>query len=150
MNTETMIKKYSNADITVVWKPGVCIHSGICINGLPQVFNTALKPWINMQQTDTANIIAQVNQCPSGALSYYHNKDEDEQSVDVQAETRLEVVPNGPLLVYGNVLIKDAYGHESKKNKVTAFCRCGHSANKPFCDGTHKKIDFKDGINITS
>ncbi len=141
-----MIKKYSNGEITIVWKPGVCIHSGICVRGLPLVFNTVLKPWINMQHTDTTQLMAQVNQCPSGALSYYNNDEEDEHSVEVQAETKLEAVPSGPLLVYGNVLIKDAFGHETRKNKVTAFCRCGQSDNKPFCDGTHKKAGFKDGI----
>lgn len=146
MNKETLTKKYTNGTITIVWKPGVCIHSGICVRGLPQVFNTSLKPWINMQQATTEQLIAQVNQCPSGALSFYHNDEQDDLTIQVDAETKLEAVPNGPLLVYGNVLIKDAYGHETRKNKVTAFCRCGHSGNKPFCDGTHKKIGFKDGI----
>ncbi len=64
-------------------------------------------------------------------------------NVKVDAETIVETMPNGPLLVYGNVTVKDASGNLSKKNNVTAFCRCGGSANKPFCDGTHKKIGFE-------
>lgn len=52
-----MTKKYTNGEITIVWKPGVCIHSGICVRGLPLVFNTELKPWINIQAATTAQLI---------------------------------------------------------------------------------------------
>jgi CDGSH-type Zn-finger protein len=41
------------------------------------------------------------------------------------------------------LLIKDKSGNEISRNNITAFCRCGASANKPFCDGTHRRIDFK-------
>ena len=58
--------------------------------------------------------------------------------------TAVEVMKNGPLMVYGNLKVKDAKGNEVEKHKVTAFCRCGASANKPFCDGTHMKIGFRD------
>ena len=52
-------------------------------------------------------------------------------------------MPNGPLLVYGNITVKHPDGEEIQKNKVTAFCRCGQSSNKPYCDGTHTKINFE-------
>lgn len=55
-------------------------------------------------------------------------------------DTKVEVAPNGPLLVYGNLTVRDQQGTETKKYKVTAFCRCGLSANKPYCDGSHVKI----------
>lgn len=61
--------KYSNPDITVVWKPGICIHSGICFKGLASVFDPRRKPWIEMENATTAQIIEQVKKCPSGALS---------------------------------------------------------------------------------
>jgi uncharacterized Fe-S cluster protein YjdI len=66
-------KHYSNGEITIVWKPALCIHSGNCVRGLPQVFNTRVKPWINAQGADSEAIINQVNKCPSGALSYMKN-----------------------------------------------------------------------------
>lgn len=50
--------------------------------------------------------------------------------------------PNGPLLVHGAVTVKRPDGSETKHEAVTAFCRCGHSANKPSCDGSHKKAGF--------
>lgn len=64
-----MIKHYTNGEITVVWKPDVCIHSGICARGLGQVFDPRRKPWIELQHADSATIKAQVAKCPSGALS---------------------------------------------------------------------------------
>ena len=138
-------KKYSNGEVTIVWKPAVCMHSTICwkkATGLPEVFNPAEKPWIKPEAAPTEKIIEQVKKCPSGALSYYMNN-ESGSIAEVKAESLVEVMPNGPLLVYGNITVKDKNGNETKKNKVTAFCRCGGSGNKPYCDGTHQKNGFQ-------
>ncbi|MFI5160942.1 MAG: (4Fe-4S)-binding protein [Sphingobacteriales bacterium] len=70
---EDIIKKYDNGEITVVWQPGKCIHSARCAKGLPVVFNPAQKPWINVGAADTKTIMHQIDQCPSGALSYIKN-----------------------------------------------------------------------------
>jgi uncharacterized Fe-S cluster protein YjdI len=136
-------KKYDNGEVTIVWKPNQCIHSTICFHGLGEVFNPANRPWITPENSTTEKIIEQIKKCPSGALSYYMNTDETKEEVKVEVETIVETVPNGPLMVFGNVSIKDSSGGVTKKNKVTAFCRCGASSNKPFCDGSHKKIDFR-------
>ena len=53
------------------------------------------------------------------------------------------VMKNGPLLVPGNITVMDAEGKESSRQNITAFCRCGVSKNKPFCDGAHNGINFK-------
>ena len=139
-----MTKKYTNGEVTVVWKPAACIHSAICwkpATGLPGVFNPQEKPWIKPEAATTAEIIEQVKKCPSGALSFYMNN-EEAQPVNTSVETIVEAMSNGPLLVYGNLTVKDKEGNETKKNKVTAFCRCGASGNKPYCDGSHVKIGF--------
>lgn len=138
-----MEKQYSNGEITVTWKPDVCIHSTLCWRGLVSVFNPRNRPWINMDGADTETIIAQVEKCPSGALSWHRNSEIEIKPENVEVETIIEVTPNGPLMVYGNIKVKDAAGNETTKHKVTAFCRCGGSGNKPYCDGTHQKIDFK-------
>jgi uncharacterized Fe-S cluster protein YjdI len=67
-------KTYTNGEITVIWKPGVCIHSAKCVQGLGEVFNVHARPWINMQGSGTNRIINQVEQCPSGALRYFRNE----------------------------------------------------------------------------
>ena len=60
---------YSNGEITINWKPDICIHSGICAKGLGEVFVPSRKPWIDMSKAETQQIIDQVKKCPSGALS---------------------------------------------------------------------------------
>lgn len=72
-----MIKHYTNGDITVVWKPNVCIHSGICARGLPTVFRPRTTPWIDLTPADSATIAAQVDRCPSGALTWIRNGSSD-------------------------------------------------------------------------
>lgn len=65
--------KYSNGEVTVIWKPHLCQHSGICARGLPAVFDPRRKPWIDASQAATAQIVEQVKKCPSGALSFLMN-----------------------------------------------------------------------------
>jgi len=72
-----MEKHYSNDEITVIWKPDVCKHSTLCWRGLLQVFDPRKRPWIDMEGADTGAIIAQVEQCPSGALSWRRKGDEE-------------------------------------------------------------------------
>ena len=67
-------RKYFNGEITVIWQPHLCIHSTICFNGLPEVFNPRERPWIKIEQASTDRIIDQVKQCPSGALSFTMDK----------------------------------------------------------------------------
>lgn len=140
-------KEYKNDEITVVWQPGKCIHSAICFNGLIEVFNPRRRPWIKMEGADTERIIAQVKKCPSGALSYYPNNakpDAAPSGAEQTLQTVVEVRPNGPLLIYGTLRVKDRSGNETVKSQTTAFCRCGASQNKPYCDGSHTRIGFSD------
>lgn len=51
-------------------------------------------------------------------------------------------LPNGPLLVTGNLEVCSGTGRTTNRVTKTALCRCGHSANKPYCDGTHTKVGF--------
>lgn len=139
---EDITKTYTNGEITVVWKPAVCVHSKICWTQLIEVFNPKKRPWVDMEGATTERIAGQVDRCPSQALSYFRN-DESVKPEDVNAERIVEPMPNGPLLVYGNLRVKGADGHDTLKSKVTAFCRCGASQNKPYCDGSHVRIGFQ-------
>lgn len=141
-----MKKEYSNGEVTVVWQPDLCSHSGKCVRGLSGVFDTKARPWINVQGADTAAIIAQVKNCPSGALSTYMNTIPSEStppSEPVAPTIRAVVLKNGPLMVHGEITVCDAEGNEVTKGPKTTFCRCGASANKPFCDGSHRTNGFE-------
>lgn len=60
------------------------------------------------------------------------------------AETTITPLDDGPYLVKGPVKIVDASGNEfHTEGKTVALCRCGSSNTKPFCDGTHVKVEFK-------
>lgn len=62
-------KEYTNGEITILWKPEKCIHSGICAKTLPKVYTPKERPWIKPENATTKEIIEQVAKCPSGALS---------------------------------------------------------------------------------
>jgi uncharacterized Fe-S cluster protein YjdI len=68
-----VVKRYSNGEVTVIWKPDLCRHGGACARGLPLVFNPRRRPWIQLEHADSATIIAQVERCPSGALSWQND-----------------------------------------------------------------------------
>lgn len=134
-------KKYSNGELTVVWKPQKCIHSGVCVKTLPMVYDPEAKPWINVENASTEELKEQIIKCPSGALSYFMNAEDNQEEETL--ETKIEILENGPLLVYGTLKVTDKDGNTETKNKTTAFCRCGESNNKPYCDGSHIKADFR-------
>ena len=74
------MKQYTNGDMTVVWKPELCEHSGLCARGLPDVFNPRRRPWIELHHADSATVIGQVEKCPSGALSWFRNAERPDLS----------------------------------------------------------------------
>jgi hypothetical protein len=55
----------------------------------------------------------------------------------------LTVNRNGPLVLRSGCTVTHADGRVEVREQTTAFCRCGASANKPYCDGSHKSIDFQ-------
>ena len=140
--------KYTNDEVTVVWKPKVCIHSTICWKGLIEVFNPKARPWIKMDGASTDKIIEQVRKCPSGALSYYINAeapaDEPEKVVAEAANImKIQVTPNGPYIIKTECLIVHGDGRQETKTGTVALCRCGASESKPYCDGSHRKTGFQ-------
>lgn len=115
----------------------LCVHSGFCGNQITNV-------WKMTQETgDTrvrAQLMAMVERCPSGALAYVLEGDDENLEPDLPVE--VAVIPDGPLWVSGGIPIERADGLPVEiRNRVT-LCRCGASKNKPLCDGTHKSIGF--------
>ncbi len=135
-----IIKEYNNGDLTIIWKPKTCIHSGECVRRLPNVYDPKAKPWIKTGQATAEELKEQINACPSGALSYRLNQAESVEPTD--SKTKVEVVDGGPLLVYGEIEVSGPDGKIEMKKRTTAFCRCGATSNKPYCDGTHNSTGF--------
>lgn len=70
MAASKRLQIYETPDITVMFDPNVCIHSGACIRGLPQVFDIKRARWVRPELAPPAAVAAQVTRCPSGALQY--------------------------------------------------------------------------------
>ncbi|QTN39212.1 (4Fe-4S)-binding protein [Cryomorphaceae bacterium] len=132
-------KEYQKEDLTISWEPGKCIHSENCWRGLIEVFNPKKKPWINVDGASKDRIMAQIDKCPSGALGYSVTGQAADSS---SPSAQVTIAANGPYLVNGPVDLIDASGNTKTETRTVALCRCGHSTNKPYCDGSHKKHDF--------
>jgi uncharacterized Fe-S cluster protein YjdI/CDGSH-type Zn-finger protein len=135
--------EYTNGEVTIVWKKDLCSHSTKCWRGLPAVFKPGQKPWILPEGAGSEAIVAQVRQCPSGALSI--RTAGGTSKPEATGQVRVEASPNGPLLVKGPFEILRADGRVERREGSTALCRCGASGNKPYCDGSHWKAGFRDG-----
>jgi uncharacterized Fe-S cluster protein YjdI len=64
------LQTWEGDGITVTFDPNICIHSGICVRGLPMVFDVRRHKWIEPDAATPDEIAAQVERCPSGALQY--------------------------------------------------------------------------------
>ena len=88
--------------------------------------------------------------CPAGRLVLWDKEKEKvfeppfEPSIGIIEDPGIKV--SGPIWVKGGIRIESADGTSYEiRNRVT-LCRCGQSSNKPFCDGTHASMEFRDGI----
>jgi uncharacterized Fe-S cluster protein YjdI len=68
------VHEYSNGEITVLWQPAVCIHSGNCVKNLAAVFKPQERPWIRTENASSEEIMNAIDKCPSGALAYRKNE----------------------------------------------------------------------------
>ena len=142
-------KEYSNGVVTVVYDAEICSHSELCSKGLPEVFQPGTSPWVKIKGASTEEIIKQVQKCPSRALSFYMNSqdkeiDEKDQVKAIESGRKVEIVKDGPIKMEGPITLINSDGRRDVLGKVSYFCRCGASKNKPFCDGSHKDIGFKE------
>jgi CDGSH-type Zn-finger protein len=136
---------YVGKEITIHDNRGICSHVGFCTDSLPSVFKLGKEPWIDPNGAPTEEIIATIEKCPSGALSYSL---EGIEHRDQERDPLVMVSKDGPYFVTGGIQV---VGHENRAEEVSnehcSLCRCGSSKNKPFCDGTHWYIGFKDDKN---
>lgn len=134
-------ESYAAKRITIHDNRAICSHAGHCSDGLAAVFKYKSEPWIDPAGGTVEAIVETIRRCPSGALSYTLD------GVDGPDDKRgpsITVTKDGPYAVVGDVQLPgQAWGQGASKQRFT-LCRCGASRNKPFCDGMHWSIEFKD------
>lgn len=139
---------YERDGIRVLWDAPPCIHSGRCVQALPVVFRPKERPWVQPENAPSADALADaVHRCPTGALRYERTDDAPQEAATMPETPFAVPYRNGPLLVRGVVEVRRADGSVERRIERVAFCRCGASSNKPYCDGSHAKSGFTaDGI----
>ena len=124
----------------------LCSLSSFCVR--------AGGTWELTRQSDAPKprrmAIKETGDCPSGRLVIQDKKTGTiiepnfKPSISIVEEPQKNV--SGPLWVKGGILIESSDGFEYEKRNRCTLCRCGKSSNKPFCDGTHISVGFKDGV----
>lgn len=134
------IREYASQDIVVGFEPARCIHAANCVRELPAVFDVDRKPWIDPEGASADAIADQIARCPTGALTA---RTPNGDPIDrVESGFSVAEVPNGPLYVRGDFTLVDDDGEAFPAGTRAALCRCGASANKPYCDGSHTDAGF--------
>lgn len=137
---EDRLDFYQGDGIVIRDNRGVCAHVGSCVARLPGVFGRE-RPWIRADGATADEIADTIRRCPSGALAYeidgrIYTAFNDEQEIIVSKD--------GPYLVRGGIQLEGATLGEGQGPEHYTLCRCGASRNKPFCDGSHSTINFRD------
>jgi CDGSH-type Zn-finger protein len=142
--TPDRLDTYVGKSITIHDNRGTCCHAGNCTDHLPAVFHHEGEPFVTADGASADEVVTIIRQCPSGALSFTRD------GIDYKGEDRdqaIYVSKDGPYHVQGNIAIQREKQNTGALAEHYALCRCGHSKNKPFCDGTHWYVGFRDEDN---
>ncbi|HEX9181164.1 MAG TPA: CDGSH iron-sulfur domain-containing protein [Burkholderiales bacterium] len=132
---------YAGRQITIHDNRAICAHAGYCTDRLKSVFRMNQEPWIDADGATTAEIVDTIRLCPSGALSYTLGGAEHR---DQERAPMVTVTKDGPYAVTGGIeLLGVEFAPDASREHYT-LCRCGASKNKPFCDGSHWAVGFRD------
>jgi len=128
-------KSYGGDGIEVFDDRPICVHAGFCGNQVTNVWKMAAKTGDSRIR---AEAMAMIERCPSGALTYAA----DGETIEPDLPAGVAVIPDGPLWVSGGIEVTRADGSTLEQRNRVTLCRCGHSASKPLCDGSHKEAGF--------
>lgn len=134
-------RTYATDEIEVTWDASLCIHTARCLQAAPEVFDVKRRPWIVPDAASADEVIAAVGRCPTGALGVRRAGDHA-PAEPLPALPEVTLMPNGPLMVRGEVTVKQPDGTVVKRASRVALCRCGASENKPYCDASHRRVGF--------
>jgi uncharacterized Fe-S cluster protein YjdI len=132
------LQVYEAEAITVTFDPNLCIHSEECVRGLPEVFIPSQARWIRPDRASADRVAAAVARCPSGALRV--RRPDTAETAAPPVVTTVRVARNGPLYLQGRVRIVSDSGEILAEADAATLCRCGATANPPFCDGSHERL----------
>jgi len=136
-----LTREYHTDRISVLWFAERCIHSGECIRALPRVFNPRRRPWVDLTRAEADAIAEAVLLCPTGALHYVRHDGGAQEPEPGAVQVR---AVRDAYLVQGRLEIHGADGELIRSDTRMALCRCGCSAQMPFCDNTHRSIGFRE------
>jgi uncharacterized Fe-S cluster protein YjdI/CDGSH-type Zn-finger protein len=128
------LKRYNGREIEVTYDPVRCLHAAECVRGLPAVFDTSRRPWVQPDGAEAEVLAAVIERCPTGALHYTRSSGLSEKPT---VPTRIEFPKDGPMLVTGDLEI------DGKRETRAALCRCGKSSNQPYCDRSGTCRDWR-------
>ncbi len=134
--------QYRSDAIDVQYSAARCIHAAECVRRLPQVFDTAKRPWVQPDAAPADQVAAIIEHCPSGALRYTRKDNHPQEQLPTQ--NTITVRPDNALYLHGDLSIESADGTQIEQAIRLALCRCGASQHKPFCDNSHRQIGFSD------
>lgn len=130
-------QSYGGDGLVVRDDPSLCEHAGFCANRASNVWKLAPKAG---ETAIRSQVIGMVERCPSGRLTY----EVDGRAVEPDLARSIGVVDDGPLFVTGGIETERPDGQPFETRNRMTLCRCGQSANKPLCDGSHSKVGFSD------
>ena len=125
-----------SATVTIEFDGSRCIHSRNCVLNRPDVFvPNVVGEWIHPEKASTAEVLEIAHNCPSGAIQC---KAPDGSALEQPPIVNLvHVRENGPLAFHAPLQVAG-----QDEGLRATLCRCGHSKNKPFCDGSHAPANF--------
>ena len=135
------ILTYESDEIRVTYDIKRCIHAAECVKGLPTVFDPQKKPWVQPGHESADNVADVIERCPTGALHYEIRT--SDRSEKPSSKNRILLNADGPVYFFGDIEVQDHEGNRVLEDTRFALCRCGGSSNKPACDNSHKKLDWK-------
>jgi uncharacterized Fe-S cluster protein YjdI/CDGSH-type Zn-finger protein len=138
------LQTYATPEVTVTFDPNRCIHAAACVRALPVVFDPRERRWIRPELGAAADVVAAVTRCPTGALRAWRPDGAHASALPAQDAVVIRARRDGPLYVRGPVRVVTEAGELLVEDERVALCRCGGTANAPFCDGSHAARGFTD------
>ena len=133
-----MTQTITGKEVTIHFDGARCIHSRGCVLGQPDVFVPNVEgEWIHPDGAGPDAVMRTAFNCPSGAIRVARNDGTATSDAPPVVNT-LRVRQDGPLAIEAELII----GGVAQLSPRATLCRCGQSANKPYCDGAHVAAGF--------